>query len=256
MGGDEMKVARVMLVLMTVALATITMGAVHLADGQTLTPMVANNQLPQNIELAAETGPAQPQMPTEVQPNVQPDSNTPVDQRSMRQIIEGLGPKAELNLRLVIGKTERRLRIYNDDQLLKTYHIDIGDAGLAPKERQGDHKTPEGTYYITERSILQPADYYLGTRWFRLSYPNVEDADRGLASGLIDQATYDAIVKAIHKRVTPPQHTALGGGVGIHGGAIPEFGPDWTFGCIGLTNQDVEDFFDYLPVGTSVIINH
>lgn len=43
-------------------------------------------------------------------------------------------------------------------------------------------------------------------------------------------------------------------GVGIHGGSIPEFGKNWTWGCIGLNNDDIEDFYNYVKVGTSVII--
>lgn len=159
-----------------------------------------------------------------------------------------------LALNIIVNKTERTLSLINNDQLLKTYPIDIGDAGLGDKVRQGDHKTPEGEFYITQRLTIEPRDEFLGTRWFRLSYPNVEDAERGLATGLIDQATHDQIVDAIARGATPPQNTALGGGVGIHGGAIEAFGSDWTFGCVGMSDSDIEEFFDDVPVGTKVII--
>lgn len=159
-----------------------------------------------------------------------------------------------LALNILVNKTERTLSLIRNDQLIKTYQIDIGDAGLGDKERQGDHKTPEGEFYITERSILEPRDEFLGTRWFRLSYPNIEDAERGLATGLINQATHDQIIDAIARGVTPPQYTALGGGVGIHGGTTEAFGSDWTFGCVGMNDSDIEEFFDDVPVGTKVLI--
>ena len=125
---------------------------------------------------------------------------------------------------------------------------------MGDKEIQGDHKTPEGDFYVAEKSILQPADKFLGTRWLRISYPNAEDAERGLRKGLIDQNTYDQIVGAFRNKGIPPQYTALGGGVGIHGGSSKELGSNWTWGCIGLHNQDVEDFFDYVEVGTPIYI--
>ena len=65
---------------------------------------------------------------------------------------------------------------------------------------------------------------------------------------------FSIILSAIQSGKIPPQRTALGGGVGIHGGGVPELGSNWTWGCVGLTNKDVEDFFDYVNVGTPVII--
>jgi len=153
-----------------------------------------------------------------------------------------------------VVKYSHTLDIYYQGQKWRSYQIDIGDNGYGDKTVAGDHKTPEGTFYTTEKSILSPEDYYLGTRWMRLSYPNIEDAQRGLQNGIIDYATYNEIVTAINKGRTPPQKTALGGGVGIHGGDKAEFQKDWTWGCVGLSNHDIEEFFDKIPVGTKVVI--
>lgn len=83
-----------------------------------------------------------------------------------------------------------------------------------------------------------------------ISYPNSEDADRGLWQGLIDQWAHDEIKAAFSDGRTPPQYTALGGRIGIHGGDKPDFDNNWTWGCIGLTNSDIEDFYDYVSIGT------
>lgn len=156
--------------------------------------------------------------------------------------------------KIIIDKSEHTLTLFAGNTRLKSYHVDFGEGGYEDKERAGDRKTPEGNFYVTEKSVLTPSDKYLGSRWMRLSYPNIEDAQRGLKQGIIDQQTYDAIVAAINSGQTPPQRTALGGGIGIHGGEVPEFSDNWTWGCIGLTNGDVEDFFDYITVGTQVTI--
>ena len=88
----------------------------------------------------------------------------------------------------------------------------------------------------------------------RLSYPNEEDAQRGLDEELISKSTYNKIIQENENLEIPLQSTALGGDVGIHGGSKPEYGDDWTFGCVGLTSHDVEDFFDYVHIGAKVTI--
>ena len=162
--------------------------------------------------------------------------------------------KPEEPIRIVIDKSDHTLSLFAGNKYLKSYHVEFGDGGPDAKEIMGDHKTPEGNFYISQKSILRPADEYLGSRWLRISYPNIADADRGIEKGLISAEVYNQIAEAIHAGAIPPQTTPLGGGVGIHGGGVPEFGKNWTWGCIGLSNADIEDFYDNVGVGTEVII--
>lgn len=174
---------------------------------------------------------------------------------SLKEIIKSKGLTAsQLQIRLFVDKSDKLLTVYNGNTPLKSYHVELGDSGSGDKSISGDHKTPEGSFYITQKLTLNPSDEYLGTRWMRLSYPNIEDAQRGLDSGLINETTYNRIVNAINNGLTPPQDTALGGGVGIHGGSTAALGTNWTYGCVGLTNSDVEDFYNYVKVGTKVTI--
>jgi murein L,D-transpeptidase YafK len=165
---------------------------------------------------------------------------------------KGIDPAGEL--KIVIDKSDHTLSLFYRNTWLKTYHVELGEGGPGDKVRQGDKKTPEGTFYITEKKSYSPPDYFIGSRWMMLSYPNKEAADRGLWSGLIDQLTRDGIVAALSNGTTPLQYTPLGGRIGIHGGDRPELGNNWTYGCVGLTNSDVEDFYDYVAIGTPVII--
>ena len=160
------------------------------------------------------------------------------------------------NLNILVDKSDHLLTLYSGSTPLKSYHVALGDGGSGDKQRAGDHKTPEGKFYIAERSVLSPSDRYLGSRWMRISYPNIEDAQRGLNAGMIDQATYQKIVNAISNREIPPQNTPLGGGIGIHGGTgtYDNDGDNWTWGCIGLTNPDVQEIYDYIKTGTSLVI--
>jgi murein L,D-transpeptidase YafK len=121
--------------------------------------------------------------------------------------------------------------------------------GLNPvddKKRQGDRATPEGDFYIFTKNDRSAYFLSLG-----LSYPNIEDAERGLRDGLISRVQHDAIVNAIKRKAKPPQNTALGGDVYIHGNGASS---DWTWGCVALENEDMRELFDAVNVGTPVAI--
>lgn len=197
---------------------------------------------------------SQPMAP--VPEKAEPEKPVPTNDEteSLGEILRERGISGNTDFSVVVEKRSHILSIYHSNQKLRSYHVEIGDNGLGDKEISGDHKTPEGIFYITEKSLLDPPDRFLGTRWMRLSYPNIEDAERGFHEGIINRETYETILWAIHHGEIPPQDTALGGGVGIHGGTSPELGSNWTWGCIGLSNCDVNDFYDYIQVGTPVII--
>ena len=158
--------------------------------------------------------------------------------------------------KIVISKINHLLTLYSGTAPVKSYRVVIGDGGLGDKQVAGDHKTPEGSFIITEKLVISPPDQYLGLRWIRLSYPNLEAAERGLNSGLINQATHYLIVSAIKNGQTPPQNTPLGGGIGIHGAIDTHGYSDWTWGCIGMTNADVSEIYNFVAVGTPVVIQH
>jgi hypothetical protein len=86
-----------------------------------------------------------------------------------------------------------------------------------------------------------------------LSYPNEEDAARGLKEGLITRSEYDEILQAVQSKKMPPQYTKLGGLIYIHGHGTVR---DWTWGCVALENDDIKELFDVVEVGTPVTIVH
>ncbi|HYY42142.1 MAG TPA: L,D-transpeptidase family protein, partial [Pyrinomonadaceae bacterium] len=150
--------------------------------------------------------------------------------------------------RIIINKGRRELALYSAGRLVKTYRVALGLSPADDKERQCDRRTPEGEFYVCAKNAQ--SQFYLS---LGLSYPNAEDATRGLRSGLITQAQHDRIVRAIRRRRQPPWDTALGGEVMLHGGGTDS---DWTWGCIALANADIKELFDNIPNGTTVIIEH
>lgn len=165
-------------------------------------------------------------------------------------------PYPPKNLRIVVDKSDFELCLYSGDELIKAYPVSLGKDPVGDKEKRGDNRTPEGGFYICQKA-KNPAKADLGSRWLRLSYPNKEDAARGLRSGLINSSAARQIEGAIRKGDTPPQGTVLGGGIGIHGGSLAPGGKmlrTWTQGCVALFNRDIEEFYDFVSVGTPVVI--
>ncbi|MDX1387524.1 MAG: helical backbone metal receptor, partial [bacterium] len=132
------------------------------------------------------------------------------------------------NPRIVVNKGDRRLFLYDGETLLRDYAIGLGFEPKGTKLKQGDGKTPEGRYRISEKN--PKSQYYLS---LALNYPKAEDGRRGLEAGLISRQEYRAILRSDRNGSTPPWDTALGGEMFIHGHGSKS---DWTLGCIALDN--------------------
>ena len=135
--------------------------------------------------------------------------------------------------KVLIEKKERRLTLLSKGEVIKTYKIALGGNPVGPKERQGDNKTPEGTYIIDSRN--GDSGYHLS---LHISYPNEKDKMRAKELG-----------------VSP------GGDIMIHGikNGFSWVGTshaevDWTKGCIAVTDEEMEEIDKLVPNGTIVEI--
>ncbi|MBK9155320.1 MAG: L,D-transpeptidase [Chloracidobacterium sp.] len=147
---------------------------------------------------------------------------------------------------IVIRKSARVLELFDGDRLAHSFPVVLGFSPDLDKEREGDGRTPEGEYLIVVKNPESSFHLSLG-----INYPGPKDAEAGFAAGLITQAEYHEILDAAENRKLPPQKTALGGEIYIHGGGCDG---DWTRGCIALDNSAMTELFDAVPVGTGVRI--
>lgn len=145
-----------------------------------------------------------------------------------------------------IYKEMRILELYGDDKLIGRFKIALGGAPIGDKDKEGDRKTPEGKYYICTRNDKSKYTLFLG-----LSYPNTQDAEKGLEKGLIDKLAFKEIRTEIENKRRPDWNTPLGGAVGIHGGGTSS---DWTWGCIALSDEDIKIIWEYTKMNTPVEI--
>ena len=152
--------------------------------------------------------------------------------------------------RIVIEKDARRLRVWSGGTE-RIHPVALGSNAACDKEVEGDCATPLGEFYVCARNPR--SQFFLS---LCLSYPNAEDAARGLATGLIDHGEHAAIMAAIHAGTMPPQHTRLGGEIYIHGHPVVPgaAGRDWTRGCIALDNAAMRELYDLAALGTPVRI--
>jgi murein L,D-transpeptidase YafK len=134
---------------------------------------------------------------------------------------------------ILILKKDHVMELLAGGKVIKTYKVALGQGGLAPKEREGDGRTPEGHYVIDSRNA--DSHYH---RALHVSYPNAEDRKRAAKLGV-----------------------APGGAIMIHGlpngqekiGAAHRLF-DWTLGCIAVTDDEIDEVWNLVPLGTPVEI--
>jgi murein L,D-transpeptidase YafK len=134
---------------------------------------------------------------------------------------------------ILILKREHTLELLSGGKVIRTYKVALGRGGLAAKVREGDKLTPEGHYVIDARNA--DSRFY---KALHVSYPSADDRARAAKLGV------------------PP-----GGAIMIHGlpnglgwiGSTHRF-YDWTQGCIALTDSEMDEVWNLVPVGTPVDI--
>ena len=140
---------------------------------------------------------------------------------------------------VVIIKSNYELKVYDQDGWYGTYPVVFGSKTLDDKMMEGDRRTPEGTYHIASKRPHEKWD-----KMMVIDFPTKSDLDKfneRKAKGLI------------------PKNAKIGGGIAIHGTwphdeMAVDLYQNWTNGCIALKNDDVDELYDMLPVGTTVQI--
>ena len=142
-----------------------------------------------------------------------------------------LGPgKAD---KIIIVKSERRLYLVRDGQVLESFRVALGPHPQGTKIYQGDGRTPEGNYNVVG---LNPGSQYY--RSIRVSYPNA--ADRARARVLGQAAGGDIMIHGL-----APERRSYGG---------EHWRFDWTNGCIAVTDEEIDEIWRRVEIGTPIEI--
>lgn len=129
--------------------------------------------------------------------------------------------------KIVVNKSSRKMWLLSGEKVLKRYDVDLGFAPRGHKAYEGDGRTPEGSYFINRRNPNSAFHLSLG-----MSYPNAKDI---------------AYARSIGKDP--------GGEIFIHGGPVlrgDRNKPDWTAGCISVSNKEIEVIYAMVKNGTRI----
>lgn len=164
----------------------------------------------------------------------------------------GAGLQSEAWLLIDTGKLT--LTVMRGEHAQMTLHnIAIGRFGASREKRRGDNTTPLGRFRVTR--IERDSGFH---RFIRLDYPGAEHAQLAYEEGVISGRELQAIRDAHRRGKSPPQNTALGGNIGIHGLGQGDAGlhqtMNWTRGCVALTDQQVDSLLPWTRIGTTVEI--
>jgi murein L,D-transpeptidase YafK len=140
---------------------------------------------------------------------------------------------------VIVDKSDYELNVYDDDGWLITYPVVFGNNDLGDKLMEGDRRTPEGTFQITNKRVHEK-----WCRFMLINYPtqeSIQKFNQRKAAGII------------------PKHAKIGGAIGVHGTwpredfAVDQY-QNWTLGCVSMKNEHVTQFYNLIPNGTKITI--
>ena len=134
---------------------------------------------------------------------------------------------------IVVYKSKREMLVFSNGQLLTTYKISLGKQPVGAKEFEGDKKTPEGIYFINDKNPNSSYHKNLG-----ISYPNKNDIENAKKIG--KSAGRDIKIHGLRNKM----------------GFIGKFHRwfDWTLGCIAVTNDEIDELYKTIKIGTPIEI--
>jgi len=125
------------------------------------------------------------------------------------------------------------MNLLSGGKVVKSYKVALGAVPTGAKEQQGDHKTPEGIYSVQAK--IPNSQFH---RALLISYPNAADRERAKKMGVKPGGSVE-----IH---------GIGAKYGWLGAAHREY--DWTDGCVAVTNEEIDEIYPLVSVGTPIEI--
>jgi murein L,D-transpeptidase YafK len=135
--------------------------------------------------------------------------------------------------RVVVYKSERKLVLLSHGKEVRLYKVALGSEPVGPKTRHGDHRTPEGIYTVDSRN---PNSHFY--KAFHISYPNPTDIATAKKLGVSPGG--DIMLHGL-----PKEYAWVGKAHALH---------DWTDGCVAVTNEEMDELWKLVPVGTPIEI--
>jgi len=160
-------------------------------------------------------------------------------------------PPCERIVEIEVRKAAHTLVARCERGAVVTMAIALGREPTGTKQRQGDYRTPEGDY-----RVAGPERESRFHRFIPIDYPSVADAEAARIDGRLAEPDYARILDAHARGALPPADTPLGGGIGLHGEGSrwqgESAGLDWTYGCVAVTDEEIDFLARRVAPGTPV----
>ncbi len=135
--------------------------------------------------------------------------------------------------RVVVKKSQNKLYLMKGSYPYKEYDIALGKNPIGHKVQEGDHRTPEGRYYLNYKN--ERSKFY---RSINITYPNERD-----------------IARAQRRGVSPGDDIVLHGMPNELGNITTPISPkNWTQGCIAVRNHEIDEIWSLVALDTPIDI--
>ncbi len=140
--------------------------------------------------------------------------------------------KGKIDL-VIVNKSAASLSLMIKGEEVRRYRIAMGDRPIGHKQQEGDQRTPEGRYILDYKK--PDSAYY---RAIHISYPNEEDKLRAEALGINPGGQIMIHGQNPNSSLTPDEAQLL----------------NWTDGCIALKNEEIDELWRFVDIGTPIEI--
>lgn len=163
-------------------------------------------------------------------------------------------PRHSNELWVLVDDKEASLSIFRGNTRIEHIApVSLGRSGAKTHRLRGGNVTPLGEFRVNRFNHQSQWHIFIG-----IDYPTPPHARMALEKGVYSQADYEAYFEYYRRHGYPPQNTALGGAIGIHGigGGDPDIHNSfhWTQGCVAVTNEEIERIARLVSIGTRVVI--
>jgi murein L,D-transpeptidase YafK len=134
---------------------------------------------------------------------------------------------------VLVRKSDQKLFLMRQGKPIKSYDIALGANPIGHKVKEGDKRTPEGRYLLNYKNTR--SKFY---KSINIDYPNEQDIARAQARG-VDPGD-DIVIHGYPNEL------------GNYSGPI--YPRNWTQGCIGVRNHEMDEIWAMVEKDTPIEI--
>lgn len=151
-----------------------------------------------------------------------------------------------------VYKSLHKMDLLYHGQIIKSYRVMLGRGGSGPKRHEGDLLVPEGKYILDEKN---PDSLF--HKSIHISYPDANDIARAHSDGVDPGGSVfiHGLPNSKSEFIEWLREKAIKIKDRIHLEKIIHK-LDWTRGCIAVSDTEIEEIYNSLPLPAPITIYH